>query len=291
MKKNKFFSYFRFLLIIFIFCFAFIPFLHSFKVYFKNKTLEIDKENILIINASDYKGKIRGIINFGNFIIKLECAYLDHQILQYKIFPTSNRGFIYLELEDGRIINKQYEVKGNRTKTSPLRIFYIEERNCVFSTTKNNAKNNIKDKNSLNSSVNTTQSNTENKKKESVLFIKEKKNYWLLFLVFFGFFTIFLAVAFYFYKLGKIEEKLEKEIVIEIKKIPKELEKISLIEDHKEKAFRLYNYLKENYSDKKNLKIKEIQDKLYLYSFKKELSEKEKEEIDKILDNLKKGDL
>jgi hypothetical protein len=278
MKKIKVFTtlFFSFLLL--------FPLIKAFNVYFLNNTLEIDKENTLVINATDYSGKIRGIINFGNFIIKIECAYLDHNILKYNILPTTNKGFVYLELENGTIINKQYEIKGNKTKTGPLRIFYIEEKSCVFSSNPN-----------INTQVNNNQNkklpNKERINENDVEIIKEKHNYWPIFLIAGIISLAIFLISFYFYKLGRIEEKLEQKIDVEIKKIPKEVELIMKEEDYKKKAFKLYNYLRKLNSSKNDLKIKEVLDKLYFYSFKKELNEEEKNYIDEILNKIERGEI
>lgn len=260
-----------------------LSFLKAFDVYFLNKTLEIDKESTLIINATDYNGKVRGIINFGNFIIKIECAYLNHNILKYNIIPTTNKGFVYLELENGTIINKQYEIKGNKTKTGPLRIFYIEEKSCVFSTSKTQKDESNKKE--------TNVKNGNEKEGNEIEIVKEKTNYWIFLLIMIIVLLAIFLVSFYFYKLGRIEEKLEQKIDVEIKKIPKELELIKKEEDYKKKAFKLYNYLKKLEGSKNDLKIKEILDKLYFYSFKKELNEKERNYIDEILNKIERGEI
>ncbi|MEO2154888.1 MAG: hypothetical protein ABGW69_03720, partial [Nanoarchaeota archaeon] len=148
---------FIFLVLAFIFQTSF-----AFNVYFKNKTAKIGVPNELIINASDYKGKVRGVINFGNFIVKWDCVYLNHEVINYTIVPTTTEGTVFFEFEDGKIYSKTFKIENNSNyKLNPniMTLTYVQEKNCIF------------------------KSPNKNKNESSTIIIEKENNYLILIVI------------------------------------------------------------------------------------------------------------
>jgi hypothetical protein len=256
---------------------SFFSEVYSFDVYFENNNVTVGKEAILVINASDYSGKARGVINFGNFIIKWDCVYLNHRILKYKIIPSKTEGTVFFEFENGKIFSKTFKIKDNKNFTpTTTYIYYVEENNCVFKPQNSINYNNNNYKNQINKNNNSYILKTENKESSN-----EKFSYFLFFVLFL--LILLIVVALYFYKLGKEESKIEEKLTnLKIPKLKKELLEIKKEEDWKKKAFLLHKLISSDNYLKNKIGENKLQS-LYYISFKREINENDQKLIEEIL--------
>lgn len=263
-----------------IFLLMSISLLWPFDVYFEDKEVVVGKESTLIINASNFSGKVRGVINFGNFIIKWDCVYLDNQIIKYKIIPSKTEGTVFFEFENGEIFSKTFKIKENKNYTpTTTYIYYVEEKNCFFESFKKEQRNKITKEN-INRNNNYLLK-TEKKKKE------EKNNYLFIFVILLLVLLVF--VSYYFYRLGKEESKIEERLQNTfIPKIKKEIMEIENEGDYKKKAFLLYKLISNDNYLKNKIGENKLQS-LYYLSFKKEVNEEDKKFIEELIKKLKGG--
>jgi len=244
----------------------------GFNVYIQEKNATVGKPFTLVINASDFSGKVRGIIDFGNSIIKWDCVYLNHEVVKYNIVSSKKEGSVFFEFENGSTYSKTFKLKDNPSYVpSVTYVSFIQEKNCYFNQTNTITKTITKE---------TTKSN-ENQQNQVIV---EKNNTHIYLIVLLLFLTIMFLVALYFYKIGRAESEIINNIQerIEIPKYKKELLEIESESDYKKKAFKLYKLISENTSLKNKIGESNVQ-KLYTLSFKKELNEEDKSFIDKII--------
>jgi len=280
LKGNNFIKFTKFFYLIFIFLVNSLS-LWSFDVYFEEKEVIVGKESTLVINASNFSGKVRGVINFGNFIIKWDCVYLNNQVIKYKITPSKTEGTVFFEFEDGKIFSKTFKIKDNKNFTSTTTyIYYVEEKNCFFNKKSNSITKISENKNNKIKNNNTYLIKTKEIKKE-----RENYNYLFLFILFLVFLLIF--IAYYFYKLGKEESKIEEEISKQkIPKFKKEILEIEKEKDLKKKAFLLYKLI----SNDDYLKSKVGENKLqtlYYLGFKKDLKGEDEKFVSELIKLIK----